>query len=205
MTQNSKEESRKKQILDAALEVVVEKGYSDSRMDDIVKASGLSKGAIYWYYKSKKEVFLSLINHWVNKFGVTLNHIVEEDLPASDQLHELFAFFLDVFEKNPDVLKAELEFWAMASRDTDFNRKTQAVYHELLELIEAIVAKGVESGEFKNVEVNVAALSIMINIEGIIWFALFDTDSVQARHYIETITDFILAGLTKKPKGQSNE
>lgn len=205
MTQNSKEESRKKQILDAALEVVVEKGYSDSRMDDIVKASGLSKGAIYWYYKSKKEVFLSLINHWVNKFGVTLNHIVEEDLPASDQLHELFAFFLDVFEKNPDVLKAELEFWAMASRDTDFNRKIQAVYHELLELIEAIVAKGVESGEFKNVEVNVAALSIMINIEGIIWFALFDTDSVQARHYIETITDFILAGLTKKPKGQSNE
>jgi len=205
MTQNSKEESRKKQILDAALEVVVEKGYSDSRMDDIVKASGLSKGAIYWYYKSKKEVFLSLINHWVNKFGVTLNHIVEEDLPASDQLHELFAFFLDVFEKNPDVLKAELEFWAMASRDTDFNRKIQAVYHELLELIEAIVAKGVESGEFKNVDVNVAALSIMINIEGIIWFALFDTDRVQARHYIETITDFILAGLTKKPKGQSNE
>ena len=100
MTQISKEESRKNQILDAALEVVVEKGYADCRMDDIVETSGLSKGTIYWYYKSKKEVFLSLINHWVNKFGVTLNHIVEEDLSASDQLHELFAFFLDIYENH---------------------------------------------------------------------------------------------------------
>ena len=168
MTQISKEESRKNQILDAALEVVVEKGYADCRMDDIVETSGLSKGTIYWYYKSKKEVFLSLINHWVNKFGVTLNHIVEEDLSASDQLHELFAFFLDIYENKPDVLKAELEFWALASRDSDFRKKTQAVYRELLELIEAIVSKGVESGEFKNVEIKVAALSIMVNIEGII-------------------------------------
>jgi len=38
----------------------------------------------------------------------------------------------------------------------------------------------------------------MVNIEGIIWFAFFDVDGVQARHYIETISDFILAGLTKK-------
>ncbi|MDP7025729.1 MAG: TetR/AcrR family transcriptional regulator [Candidatus Marinimicrobia bacterium] len=205
MTQISKEESRKSQILDAALEVVVEKGYADCRMDDIVETSGLSKGAIYWYYKSKKEVFLSLINHWVNKFGVTLNHIVEEDLSASDQLHELFAFFLDIYEKKPDVLKAELEFWALASRDPDFRKKTQAVYRELLELIEAIVSKGVESGEFKNVEIKVAALSIMVNIEGIIWFALFDANGIKARHYIETISDFILAGLTKNTKGENNE
>ena len=205
MTQISKEESRKNQILDAALEVVVEKGYADCRMDDIVETSGLSKGTIYWYYKSKKEVFLSLINHWVNKFGVTLNHIVEEDLSASDQLHELFAFFLDIYENKPDVLKAELEFWALASRDSDFRKKTQAVYHELLELIEAIVSKGVEAGEFKNVEIKVAALSIMVNIEGIIWFALFDANGIKARHYIETISDFILAGLTKNTKGENNE
>ncbi|MDP7437547.1 MAG: TetR/AcrR family transcriptional regulator [Candidatus Marinimicrobia bacterium] len=205
MTQISKEESRKNQILDAALEVVVEKGYADCRMDDIVETSGLSKGTIYWYYKSKKEVFLSLINHWVNKFGVTLNHIVEEDLSASDQLHELFAFFLDIYENKPDVLKAELEFWALASRDSDFRKKTQAVYRELLELIEAIVSKGVESGEFKNVEIKVAALSIMVNIEGIIWFALFDANGIKARHYIETISDFILAGLTKNTKGENNE
>ncbi|MBC8402800.1 MAG: TetR/AcrR family transcriptional regulator, partial [Candidatus Marinimicrobia bacterium] len=53
---NSKEDQRRKQILEAALDVIVEKGYEKSRIDDIARVSGLSKGAIYWYYKSKKEV-----------------------------------------------------------------------------------------------------------------------------------------------------
>jgi len=90
----SKQDIRTKQILDAALKVIVNKGFEQSRMDDIVAESGLSKGAIYWYYKSKKDVYLSLVNHWVLKYSATLNHIVEDGLPASEQLHSLFQFFV---------------------------------------------------------------------------------------------------------------
>lgn len=199
MSTNAREDLRRRQILDAALNVVVKKGYSDCRIDDIVREAKLSKGALYWYYSSKKEIFLSLINYWVNNFGVTLNHIVQEDLSAAEQLRELVNFFLEAYEKNSNVFKAELEFWSLASRDQDFHNKTQNVYHEFLELIEGIVRGGVESGEFKNVDTRVAALSIMVNIEGIIWFSLFDAHHVSVKHYFDTITDFILAGLSKKP------
>jgi len=205
MTKNPKEDLRKKQILDAALNVVVKKGYSDSRMDDIVQESKLSKGAIYWYYSSKKEVFLSLVNYWVNNFGVTLNHIVEDHLTADQQLKALFDFFLTAYEQNPDVFKAELEFWSLASRDKDFHIKTQKVYHEFLELIEKIVRHGVESGEFKTIDVKIAALSIMVNIEGIIWFTLFDADGITAKHYFNTITEFILGGLSKRSGEKTDE
>ena len=51
-------------ILDSALQIFVSKGYSDARMDDIVDLSGMSKGAIYYHYKSKKDLFLALIDHW---------------------------------------------------------------------------------------------------------------------------------------------
>jgi len=53
---------RKEQILDAALHVLVQNGYEQARMDDVVQSSNLSKGAIYWYYKSKKEMYLDLVN-----------------------------------------------------------------------------------------------------------------------------------------------
>ena len=149
------------------------------------------------YYSSKKEIFLSLVNHWVNRFGVTLNHIVEEDHSASDQLKGLFRFFLNAFEENPAVFKSEMEFWALSSRDEDFRKKTNKVYHEFLNLIEGIIQRGVDSDEFKNLDVKVTALSIMINIEGLVWLALFDSDSVTAKHYVDTITEFILAGLRK--------
>ena len=47
MAENKSKEERQGQILDAALKVFVNKGYADTRMDDIVNKSGLSKGAIY--------------------------------------------------------------------------------------------------------------------------------------------------------------
>lgn len=66
---NKFKHQRKSQIMNAALSVAVEKGYYNSRMDDIVKKSNLSKGAIYWYYKSKKDVYLELVDHWFKQYS----------------------------------------------------------------------------------------------------------------------------------------
>ena len=52
-----KQDLKKNQILDAAMEVITQNGYENSRIDDVVKSSNMSKGAIYWYYKSKKYLF----------------------------------------------------------------------------------------------------------------------------------------------------
>lgn len=193
----SKKDKRKYQILDAALKVIVSKGYEGSSMTDIVQKSKMSKGAIYWYFTSKKEVYLALVNHWVHYYSPTLNHIVEEDLPASVQLKELFNYFITQYEKDQTVFKAVAVFWSLAGRDNDFKEKFDKVYSEFFALIEKIIIKGVESKEFKNVDTKIAALSIMVNIESTIWFALFENYGISAAKYMTTITDFILAGLTK--------
>ena len=194
----SKQLQRKAQILDAALTVIVQKGYENSRMDDIVASSKMSKGAIYWYYKSKKEIYLSLVNHWVHNYSAVLNHIVDTDRSASDQLRSLFQYFIVQYEKDPVVFKALLEFWSMAGRDPEFNDKLQKVYSEFVNLISTIIQQGMDNGEFKNLDVDITAMSIMVNIEGIMWFTLFKLKNTSARKYIQTISDFILSGLIKK-------
>jgi len=194
----SKQLQRKAQILDAALAVIVQKGYENSRMDDIVASSKMSKGAIYWYYKSKKEIYLSLVNHWVHNYSAVLNHIVDTDRSASDQLRSLFQYFIVQYEKDPVVFKALLEFWSMAGRDPEFNDKLQKVYSEFVNLISTIIQQGMDNGEFKNLDVDITAMSIMVNIEGIMWFTLFKLKNTSAREYIQTISDFILSGLINK-------
>jgi len=167
-------------------------------MDDIVASSKMSKGAIYWYYKSKKEVYLSLVNHWVHNYSAVLNHIVDTDRSASDQLRSLFQYFIVQYEKDPVVFKALLEFWSMAGRDPEFNDKLQKVYSEFVNLISTIIQQGMDNGEFKNLDVDITAMSIMVNIEGIMWFTLFKLKNTSARKYIQTISDFILSGLIRK-------
>ena len=135
----SQKQIRKEQILSAALKVIVQKGYEKSRMDDIVQVSKLSKGAIYWYYKSKKDVYLSLVNLWVIRYSAVLNHMNEDGKPASQQLQDLFQYFINQYEKAPDVFKALLEFWSLAGRDADFKQKVNRVYKEFLDLIKNIL------------------------------------------------------------------
>ena len=189
---------RKEQILDAALKVLVQNGYEQSRMDDVVKLSKLSKGAIYWYYKSKKEMYLDLVNFWVLRYSVNLNHIVEEEALPSLQLKDLFQYFIDQYESDPQPFIALTDFWSMAQKDEDFRKKLQKVYTHFLELLEGIIDRGVKSGEFKKLDVRMTALSIMVNIESINWFTLFEIHGVSVKEYMETIIDFILSGIMKK-------
>ncbi|MDP7036368.1 MAG: TetR/AcrR family transcriptional regulator [Candidatus Marinimicrobia bacterium] len=194
----SRKIQRKEQILDAALHVIVQNGYHQSRMDDIVLTSGLSKGAIYWYYKSKKDMYLDLVNHWVIRYSNSLLKLPQEDISSGEQLKNLFETFFKQFEKDPIVFKALLEFWSLAGRDTDFKIKLEKVTQNFIHYIESIIKKGVESGEFKRVNPNIAAMSIMVVIEGISWFTLFEKNSVSAKEYTDTVFEFILSGLLKR-------
>ena len=193
-----KQDLRKNQILDAALTVLVNNGYERSRMDDVVQVSQLSKGAIYWYYKSKKDMYLDLVDYWVNQYSAMINHLVEIDQSASNQLRDLFKYFTNQYESDPDPFSALTEFWSMAQKDSDFGEKLQSVYSRFLDLLEKIITKGIRDGEFKNVNARITAMSIMLNVESINWFTLFEPHGVKAREYMQTISDFILAGLAKK-------
>ncbi len=194
------QDRRKEQIMSAALSVVVAKGYDQSRMDDIVEKSQLSKGAIYWYYKSKEEVYLSLVDYWFVQYSSGVMDTLQQQESASYQLKALFDFFIEQFDKNPATFKLLVEFWRLAGLNPDFNAKLQQIYSDFLEYIIEIIKVGVANGEFKNVEPRITALSILINIEGITWFTLFDKSGVEAHEYIDTISNFILNGLKKKRK-----
>ena len=61
MTKHLPEEVRREQILDAARKCFVEKGYFPTRMEDIAKSAGLSKGGIYFHFEGKRQIFDALV------------------------------------------------------------------------------------------------------------------------------------------------
>ena len=67
-----KPEKRPDEILDAALSVFSEKGFADTRMDDVAHRARLSKGALYLYFKSKEQLFEAL----VRRFAETFAHVI---------------------------------------------------------------------------------------------------------------------------------
>ena len=92
MTRKLPPAERRSEILEAALRIFVSKGYADTRMDDIVVATGLSKGALYHHFSSKRELFLSLIEHWLDQFAP----VMDQELHSGKSSAEIFRVFTRV-------------------------------------------------------------------------------------------------------------
>ena len=123
-----KQKDTKKRILDSAFSVFVSNGYNDTTMSHIVKKSGLSKGAIYHYYSSKKELFANLIDHWEIFSFPDFYSKSDKDEKAEDTLRRFAVTVYDVFCAKPEVFLAEIEFWALANKDDKINERSKFLY-----------------------------------------------------------------------------
>ena len=159
---------RKQQIFDAALACFSRNGYYQTTMDDIVAESGLSKGALYWYFDSKKEIFLGLFQVVMDQFGEGWVAVAEDpDRSAVDKLRDSLSFFEVGLEELIPFFGLMLEAWALTSHDEDVGSLIREFYVPYLQIMESIVQQGVENGEFSAADARATALVVMTLFDGI--------------------------------------
>tara|TARA_Y100000590_G_scaffold348484_1_gene399537 strand:+ start:165 stop:761 length:597 start_codon:yes stop_codon:yes gene_type:complete len=186
-------EKRKKQILDAAMKVFVGNGFENSRMDDIVHRSGLSKGAIYHHYSSKKELFLELIDVWEVQTFPRFYSKSEDGKTATEIINEFSEEVVRVFKNKRYLFLAEIEFWAMANRDKDVQVKSNELYNKILHLFVLVFNKGIRDEEFIEFDTKAYAVILLTLLNGINWFSIFNSDDVDVETYIKLSIELFLA------------
>ncbi|WP_147584731.1 TetR/AcrR family transcriptional regulator, partial [Faecalispora jeddahensis] len=92
--ENSQE--RRQWILDAALEVFYEFGFDGARVDEIAKRAGVNQALIYYYFKSKEELYLELINQNVDE-------MIQEKKNSVGAANTEELYNIDIY--NADVIK----------------------------------------------------------------------------------------------------
>ena len=161
-------EERKAQIYEAALACFSRKGYHQTTMDDIVAESGLSKGSLYWYFKSKKELFLSLFQEMMAQFGQAWESIVaDEEVSATDKLLASLALIRTEFEEMIPFFGMMMEAWTLTRHDEDVERLTRKLYEPYVDMVTRIVEEGVASGEFHVDSPQATALVVITLFDGI--------------------------------------
>ncbi|MFJ5716307.1 TetR/AcrR family transcriptional regulator [Neobacillus sp. NPDC093127] len=149
----SHKEKKRKEILDSALVCFAKKGLQAATMDDIVEHSGISKGAIYNYFKSKDEIYLELMDTDTQE---TYENLAKGLLSCKNNLEKI-TYLFDVY-LNVDLSKDESkgrfivhnEFKLHASRYKELADKlTDRRIEYLVKLFAGIITEGQETGEIK--------------------------------------------------------
>jgi AcrR family transcriptional regulator len=104
-------------LLEAALEVFAKRGYRDSSVDEIAERAGYSKGAVYWHFESKDDLFFALLEEHVDRPWLEGIELLESAPPERDMSVEAGRVFLDLLRHERDALLLDQEFWSQAVRD----------------------------------------------------------------------------------------
>lgn len=148
MTKHLSEAERRAQILKAARAVFIEKGYLGARVQDVAHRAGLSKGAVYFYFQSKRELFMALVHEEHEATYSFLDEAERDPRPAAVKLKSLVDVYLDYFAG----LTAPPRFFLMMSeegiRDEDIQEEVQAVHQHFVDASSRLFAQGIAEGTF---------------------------------------------------------
>jgi AcrR family transcriptional regulator len=188
-------EERKDQILDAARDVFTEKGLQKARMDDIVERSGLSKGTLYWYFKSKDNIVIGIFERLFDRELADLANLKTDSRSASDRLMTYTARVIKDIFRLLKFAPISFEFLSFAFRRKYFKEAFKIYLQTHLDILVPIIQQGTASGEFRQVDPQEAAIAICAIFEGTILLWVYDNSLVDPQKHIRSGMEIFIEGM----------
>ncbi|RWM98763.1 MAG: TetR/AcrR family transcriptional regulator [Mesorhizobium sp.] len=189
---------RPHEILDAAFEEFVEKGYAATRVEDVAARLGVTKGTVYLYFPTKEALFEATIGHVSAPFEDVRASIDALQGSHSDRLRQLLLLGYDKLSgdrKTRELLRLQL---AEGSRFPNIiDRHYSEFIAPLLDAVRALIEQGVASGEFhQGAAASIPEVVISSAVHLTIWKLIFaDRNPIDEATFIEAHIDLVLNGL----------
>ncbi len=169
MTKRETEEIRRQQILESAIRCISRQGYHQTTMDDIASEAGLSKGALYWYFKSKDEILTAMCRQQCDEHLQILSHFADQKMSIKELALKTGDKILESLIDEPDQCKMSFEFWALTDENEQVRRSQYEVHKIWQETVSNLIKSGIKKGEIKpNVNVKELSIALLAIFDGII-------------------------------------
>jgi len=197
MTRRKSEEIRREEILEAALKCFSKRGYHDTRMDDIIKESGLSKGAIYWYFKGKRDIFIFLIEQHLEEDKIIWERLLKEYELGPDFLIKAGLLYLKKHFEDEKVSPFFTEFIAESYRDKKIRKKLNEVYKRWIEMVKEAFDMVIKEGKMKKFDTESLSISLIALIEGLVELKTIFGEKLKYEKIWRTFAKGLLEGIQK--------
>jgi AcrR family transcriptional regulator len=182
-------DQRREQMLRAALEVISERGYPETRIADVAERIGISPALVIYYFKTKDQLLTEAIRYAEDSWYASGQRRMARLPAAAARLEEIVAMSC-LPEADPDADYSWLiwlDFWAQAARNAEVAAVRQKSDERWRDTIVSLVAEGQQSGEFREVDPGTFAIHFSALLDGLaIQIALEDP-------VVDTVTAFELS------------
>ena len=195
-----RKEERPAQLLAAALELFVERGYAATRLEDVAARAGVSKGTLYLYFENKEELFKAVVReNIVARISQTRELARHFDGPRDELLRQLVRRWWQQYGQSPAAGISKL----IVAESGNFPEIARFFVDEVIDpwhrLFGKVIGEGIERGEFRAVDIDyfvrvVAAPLVMLTL----WsrcFGPFRPGGLDDERYLAAALDAFVAAL----------
>ncbi len=194
MTRHLPEKDRREQILAAARKCFIDQGFHPTRMDDIAREADLSKGGVYFHFRSKQEVFDSLVEEEYAASMGFLRSVVEGEIPISDKMARLGEYYLEYFSAAPDAPRFFVVMGEMALRDNRLANRLLEMQTAYIEMVARLIEQGVAEGFLRPVDSRAVAAILKAILDGVEGLTALGFP-MKASEYLGTGMELVMRGL----------
>lgn len=176
MPQQQRAQETRQRILEVAEVCFAQQGYDATGVAEICRRANISKGAFYHHFSTKQDLFLKLLNRWLDRLDTQLTAIFTEAPSVSEGLSHMTEIMQHVIEDASGQLFFFLEFMNQAARDPAIWKATIAPYRRYRALFSGMIADGVAEGSLREVDPDLAAATLVSLAVGVLLQSLLDAD-----------------------------
>ena len=198
-----RKDARPGEIIEAALDLFVTSGFNGTRLEDVARQAGISKGTLYLYFSSKEDLFRAVVQEViVPEVEKAERHASEFKGSQSELIKTLILNWWNVVGKTRLASIPKL----MVSEAANFPELAEFYIKNVVararNVLSNAIAKGIQCGEFTEVDpVCTTRLLLAPLVFAVIWeksLAAYDAESYDVNAYIETHIKLIFNGIIKK-------
>jgi AcrR family transcriptional regulator len=167
-------EQRREEILETTCAVVIERGFAATRISDVARRLDVSSSLIHYHFDSKEHLLAEAFSHYARKDLAEMEAEVESAPTALEQLDRAIRNYVP--EGSDDVeWMLWIDGWGEALRNPMMRKISQELDEQSCNLVERVIARGVERGEFACPDPAAAALRLTALVDGLaVQFAAHD-------------------------------
>jgi AcrR family transcriptional regulator len=197
MTRHLPENARREQILLAARSCFIENGYHPTRMEEIAKRAGLSKGGVYFHFKSKQDVFGSLVEEEFERSMSMLRSVRQSETPTLEKMQTLAGHYLEYFQSAPEAPRFFVVMGEMSLREEKVREQLIAMQRAYIEEIAALIQQGIDEGILRPIDAQVAAVILKAVIDGLEGFQAL-SGSLDVTRILGVGIELVMGGMVSR-------
>lgn len=195
----SKEDLLRSEIVSTAQKLFQQYGLHKTTMEDIARAMGKGKSTLYYYYKSKEEIFDAVLRNEMEEVFNASKAAVDLATTPSDKLKAYFSISFEFTKSRVILFKIVLE--EMAVQDLSrCHQVTKEMNEKSIQVIQDILTDGIRSGEFEDDiqdEIYLLSYSIICAMRSLILDLAVDSQIPDWDKRLDVLVDFLIKALRK--------